>query len=253
MKRTAFVTGANKGLGFEIARQLCSLGIVVFIGARSIEAGIEAQSALRAEGGECHFVELDVTSQSLIDEAFKTIGAISCRLDLLINNAGIMLDMAPDFSALPPSQVSPDSIRTMFETNCIGVIAMTRAALPLLRNASSARVINVASRLGSFELMTHPDWSDKVPRLIGYGSSKAAMNFATICLAEELAETPIKINAVSPGTLITDLSGVPATDLAARPGFTTPQAGAELILKYAFLPEDGPTGSFFGPDGEVPW
>lgn len=251
---TALITGANKGVGFATARAMASRGIHVWLGARSVERGERAERLLRGEGFSVEFVQLDVTDAASIAAAAARIGQNAPSLDILVNNAGIMNELTgPGLNAIPPSQTPLHLLRAVYETNLFGMIATTQAMLPMLRRSPAGRIVNVASRLASFGCMSDKEWVSRAINLLGYGSSKAALNFATLSFAIELQDTPIKINAVSPGTIATDLSGTPAAELARQPGYGRPEDGAALIVQYATLAEDGPTGGFFGPGGKLPW
>jgi NAD(P)-dependent dehydrogenase (short-subunit alcohol dehydrogenase family) len=250
MTKTALITGANKGIGFETARSLARLGYAVVLGARDPERGKRAQEALHAEGHEAaRFTHLDVTSQDLITATGETLENDYGHLDVLINKAGIAT------MGGPPSQTDLDGLRAIMETNVLGVIAVTNAMLPLLREAPSARIVNVSSELGSVALMsdkTSPMW--RMPASVSYPTSKAALNMVTAMYAKELDGTGIKVNAANPGYC--------ATDLNANTGFRAASEGAEVSVHLATLPDDGPTGTFWGyrwshddaaPYGELPW
>lgn len=252
---TALITGANKGIGFATARALAQRDIHVWLGARSPERGREAVAQLHADGLAADFVALDVTDQNSIETAVATVTQSGRGLDILINNAGIMNEVLDSTltRTVKPSAIPPAQLRAVFDTNLFGAIAVTQAFLPLLRKSPAGRIVNVGSRLGSLGLMSDENWPPRNLALMGYGSSKAALNLATICFAIELQDTPIKVNAVSPGTIATDLSGAPKEVLAQRPDHGRPEDGGELIARYALISDDGPTGRFFGPDGETPW
>ncbi len=251
---TAVVSGADKGLGLGVARALGAMGIKVWLGARQESGGRAAEAQLRACGADAEYLALDVTDASSIATAVRRIGADSNGLDILVNNAGIMVEtqgVYPD--ALPPSQVPVLLIRRQYETNFLGAVAMIQATLPLLRRSSAARIVNVTARMGSFDYKTDQKREPEPYNLLGYSSSKAALNMATVVFARELRGTRIKISAVSPGIIATDLSGMRAGDLQDKPGFGSTEQGAIPIVKYATLSDDGPSGGFFGPDGEMPW
>jgi NAD(P)-dependent dehydrogenase (short-subunit alcohol dehydrogenase family) len=251
---TALVTGANRGIGLATARALGQRGIQVWLGARSDVAGSEAARRLRLEGIHARFVRLDVCDAASIHGAAQELGAASSSLDILVNNAGIMRELnTAQFTAVAASRVPVATIQHIHETNFLGAVATIQAMLPLLRQAPAARIVNVSSRLGSIGMQSDPSWPHRAINQLGYASSKAALNMATALFAYELRETTIKINAVSPGTIATDLSGTPAKELAGRPGFGTPEEGAAVIVRYALPDYDGPSGRFFGPDGELPW
>lgn len=236
MKRTALVTGANKGIGFAIARQLAEAGLEVVIGARDAAAGRAA--AERVPGAR--FLQLDVTSDASIRAATAELAA----LDVLVNNAGI--DDPGDGSA---ATVAVTAVRRTFDVNFFGAIAVTQALLPQLRRSSAGRIVNVSSSLGRPSLQT-------ALHLLAYRASKAALDMFTVALAQALAETPIKVNAAAPGYTPTDLNRHLA---AAQPGWKPPPAtqttedAARVPVRLALLPDDGPSGAFFDRTGQVPW
>lgn len=245
----ALITGANKGIGLETARELGARGMTVLIGARDSGRGRAAEAALRAGGIDAHHAELDVTDAKSAQRAAEWIGARYGRLDVLVNNAGIAVGGGP------PSETSLDVTRQTFETNVLGVITVTNAMLPLLRRAPAARIVNVSSEIGSLTFMSDrssPAW--QMPASIPYPASKAALNMVTAMYAKELAGTAIKVNAANPGYCATDLNG--------HSGFRTAAEGASVSVHLATLPGDGPTGAFWGyrwgaddadPDGVLAW
>ncbi|HTU07110.1 MAG TPA: SDR family oxidoreductase [Trebonia sp.] len=245
----ALITGANKGIGLETARQLGARGMTVLLGARDSARGGAAAEGLRAEGIDACFVELDVTDAASAQKAADWVEAEHGRLDVLVNNAGVAT------SGGPPSGTSLDGMRAVFETNVLGVVAVTNALLPLLRRAPAARIVNVSSEVGSVTLSgdrSFPLWH--MPATLPYPASKAALNMITVMYAKELAGTPIKVNAANPGYC--------ATDLNAGSGFRAAAEGASVSVRLACLPDDGPTGTFWGyrwgaddadPYGDLPW
>ena len=250
MDTIALITGANKGIGFETARLLGATGATVLVGARDEQRGLAATDAVKQTGADARFVQLDVVDQASIARAAGWIGAEFGRLDVLVNNAGIV---RADRSGLP-SETTLDTLRTVFETNVFGPVAVTNAMLPLLRAAPAARIVNVSSGVGSLSWMLERDspmWSlISVP----YPASKTALNMVTVMYAKELWDTPIKVNAANPGYC--------ATDLNHHSGFLTAEQGAEVVVHLATLPADGPTGVLWGDqwpaadgkaDGMVPW
>ncbi|MDB5582433.1 MAG: short-chain dehydrogenase [Bradyrhizobium sp.] len=252
--KTALVTGANKGVGLATARALTRLGMKVWLAARSPERGRAAETILRGEGGDATFVHIDVADPASITDGVERITRENPVLDILINNAGIMREsLAREGERIKPSQVTSDILREVFETNVFGAIGMIRECLPLLLRAPAPRIVNVSSRLGSFALQTDENWPHRHVNQLGYSSSKAALNMATVMLAFELRGTPLKINAVSPGIIATDLNGMGAAALAGRSGYGTTEDGARLVVQCATLPDDGPSGSFFGPGGPIAW
>jgi NAD(P)-dependent dehydrogenase (short-subunit alcohol dehydrogenase family) len=250
--KIAFVTGANKGIGLETARALAARGdFTVLLGARDAERGKRAEEALRAEGhGDVRFVRFDVRDSGLIGETAAIIDSDYGRLDVLVNNAGITNAWGG-----APSQTDLAALRDILETNVLGVIATTNAMLPLLRKAPSARIVNVSSEIGSVTFVsdrTSPAW--QMPASVPYPASKAALNMVTAMYAKELADTPIKVNCGNPGYCATDLNG--------NTGFRSAAEGAEVSVHLATLPDDGPTGAFWGflwgapggaTYGELPW
>lgn len=235
--RIALVTGANKGIGFEIARQLARAGVHVYLGSRDADRGRAAVVALAAAGLTVEALPLDLTDTASIDNAAARIADQQGKLDILVNNAGIF-----DFSDGAPGKASVDAVRRVMEVNFIGALAVTQAMLPLLRAAPSARIVNLASSLGSLTLNADPSSTYYAQRYIGYNASKAALNMLTIQLAEELRDTRISAHSVSPGFVKTDLTGY---------GTMTPEDGARLPVLYAL--GDMPSGQFVEPDGTTPW
>jgi NAD(P)-dependent dehydrogenase (short-subunit alcohol dehydrogenase family) len=237
-KKTALVTGANKGIGYEIATGLARLGFRVGVGARDTGRRDEAVEKLRADGLDVFGVPLDVTDDASVSAA-ATLLDEQGGLDVLVNNAAIT-GGAPQ----EPTKVSPDQVREVVETNVIGVIRVTNAMLPLLRRATSPRIVNVSSTVGSLTLQTAQ--SDAVgPISAAYSPSKTYLNAVTIQYAKELADTGILVNAGCPGYVATDLNGFQ--------GFRTPEQGAAIFLELATLPDGGPTGTFRDDEGIRPW
>jgi NAD(P)-dependent dehydrogenase (short-subunit alcohol dehydrogenase family) len=249
----ALITGANKGIGFEVAHQLGMLGMAVLVGARDTERGAAAERRLRDFGVDAHHVSLDVTDQVSIDQAAEWIDAEYGRLDVLVNNAAITGGRESGL----PSETPLPILRQVYETNVFGVVAVTNALLPLLRHSPAARIVNVSSEVGSIRSALDRDGPLWPMVSIPYVSSKTALNMVTAQYAKELWDTPIKVNAANPGYCATDLNN--------HSGFRGPEQGAEAIVYLATLPHDGPTGSFYGhlwvenvgPDdpqyGALPW
>jgi NAD(P)-dependent dehydrogenase (short-subunit alcohol dehydrogenase family) len=237
--RIALITGANKGIGREIARQLAASGATVLMGARDAGRGEEAAKALAADRLDARFLRVDVTEQASIDAAAGRIETDFGRLDILVNNAGIGIDNAP------PSQLEMDVLRRTYETNFFGVFAVTKAMLPLLRKSDGARIVNISSGLGSLTQNSDPGYQYARAKLLAYNSSKSSLNALTIQFAYELRDTPIKVNAADPGYVATDLNN--------QMGTRTVEQGARIAVELAALPADGPTGGFFDEDGVVPW
>lgn len=239
-KKIALITGANKGIGYEIARQLGKLGYIVLVGSRDKKRGQAATDRLRAEGIDAHLQLLDVTHAPSHVRARELIQNEYGRLDVLVNNAGAAHD-----KVLKPSEIPIDTVREVFEPNFFGVIAITQALLPLLRKSENGRIVNLSSSLGSLTTLADPTSYDGDFRLLGYGASKAALNMFTVQLAHELRDTPIKVNAVHPGWIKTDMGGAEA------PG--TVEEGADTPVWLATLPPDGPTGGFFSERKPLAW
>ncbi|MET8429779.1 SDR family oxidoreductase [Nocardia sp. NPDC004860] len=236
MTITAFITGANKGIGYETARQLTAHGVTVLLGARNPELGQAAAAKLRAEGADAHFIRIDVADEQSIAAAAAQIEADFGRLDILVNNAAISGGLDGDGK---PSSGTLATLRHVYETNVFGLVAVTNALLPLLRRAEAARIVNVSSEVGSLAGRTDPNSPmSQMVSAIPYTSSKTAVNMVTVLYALELKDTPIKVNAANPGYT--------ATDLNANSGFRTAEQGAEPSVHLATLPADGPTGTFWG-------
>jgi NAD(P)-dependent dehydrogenase (short-subunit alcohol dehydrogenase family) len=235
--KIALVTGANKGIGKEIARQLGSHGMTVLVGARDEGRGRATAAELADAGLAARAVQLDVTDEESVAAAAKLIDHEYGRLEVLVNNAGILLDRDKPSTA--------DFLNT-FHTNVVGAYSVTMGMLPLLLKGSSPRVVNLSSELGSMDILGDPDsaFAD-TPPFYAYNSSKAALNAVTVLLAKELAEDGIKVNAVSPGYCATDMNDhqgvLPASD------------GAAIAVRFATLADDGPTGEFHGHTGRLPW
>ncbi|WP_370678003.1 SDR family oxidoreductase [Pleomorphomonas sp. PLEO] len=238
--RIALITGANKGIGLEIARQLAKAGVFVIIGARDPGRAGAAVDDLASQGLAAASVHIDLNDLESIAAAAETIRADHGRLDILVNNAGIV-----DAEDGPPTASSPEAARRIMDTNFIGTLAVTQAMLPLLRLSLAARIVNLSSSLGSLTVNGDPTSPYYAARLIGYNASKAALNMLTVQLAQELRDTPIVVNSVSPGYVKTDLTG--------HTGFMTPEEGARLPVKYALLGDDAVSGRFVGASGETPW
>lgn len=236
-QRIALVTGANKGIGFEIARQLAQAGVIVIMGARDFGRGNAAAEVLKTQGLSVQPCELDITRHDSIAAATSLIKAEFDRLDILVNNAGVF-----DHADGPPGKASIEAVRHVMETNFIATLAVTQAMLPLLRAAPAARIVNVSSSLGSLTLNGDPASTYYSSQFIGYNASRAALNMLTVQLSEELKGTAIRVNSVSPGFVKTDLTGY---------GTMTPGEGAKLPVKYAL--EGNESGEFMGPDGRTPW
>jgi len=242
--KVALVTGANKGIGHEIARQLAGLGLTVFAAARDPERGEASGAKLREEGLDVRFVALDVTDTASILAAARRIDEQVGRLDVLVNNAGMGI------LRKPPAVLTADDVRTVYETNVFGVIAVTQAMLPLLERSPAGRIVNISSTLGSLATASDPDRDTSSAAYatsvgLAYSTSKTALNAVTVCFANQLRATHIKVNAACPGHVATDLNGFA--------GKRTVEQGAREPVRLATLDADGPTGGFFDDDGPKPW
>ena len=228
----ALITGANKGIGLETARQLGARGVTVLAGAREEERGLAAERELRAGGADAAFVRLDVTDPESVLEAADWIEKEYGHLDILVNNAGIA-------RGGPPSQTDLDAVREVYEVNVFGVIRVTNAMLPLLHRAPAARIVNVSSEVGSISSMTDPASPlAHMPAGLAYPSSKTALNMVTVLYARDLRDTPIRVNAANPGYTATDLNG--------NRGFRSVAEAAQVSVHLATLPADGPSGILWG-------
>lgn len=237
----ALITGANKGIGFETARQLGKRGIHVIIGARDAKRGAEAVKQLVAEGVSAASVLMEVTDAKSVITAAAEVERRHGHIDILINNAGI-LDYAAETG---PITTTVDTFRRVFETNFFGLVAVTQAFLPLLRKSSAGRVVNLTSILGS--IAEHADLNSPIHPMhfSAYDSSKAAVNLYTVELAQALAGTPIKVNAAHPGWVKTDLGGEAAPMEVVD--------GARTSVALATLSADGPSGGYFHMGVHLRW
>jgi NAD(P)-dependent dehydrogenase (short-subunit alcohol dehydrogenase family) len=238
--KIALITGANKGIGCELARQLGKQGVTVLVAARNAKLGEAATAKLKAEGADAHFIELDVTKPHTIAKAAQTIQTQYGRLDILVNNAAIV-----DKADGPPSTADPEAVRRVLDVNFFGVLAVTQAMLPLVRKSQAGRIVMLSSGLGSLTWNADPQWPFAAVKPLGYNGSKAILNMMTVQLAWELRDTAIKVNTVNPGYTATDLNGNKGTQTLAE--------GAAEALRQALAPDDAPTGRFVGTGGVVPW
>ena len=244
--KNALITGANKGVGFETARELLRHGYFVYLGSRSLENGEAAKQKLLAEGlDKAKVVPLDVTNPASVERARDLIGREADHLDVLVNNAGIN-------GGLPQTATTAgiDQFQRTLDVNLYGVVRMTQAFLDLIRRSAHPRIVNVSSSGCSLSLQSDPTYLYYHHKGSVYTASKAAMNMYTINLAYELRDTPVKVNAVCPGFVATDFNN--------HRGTGTVEEGGRRIAKYALIGDDGPTGTFIAEDynpatGEVPW
>jgi|SRR5579859_3885772 len=236
----SLITGANKGIGFEVARQLATLGHSIIIGARDEASGRQAAEKLRSNGHRAVHALIDVTDRVTADAAAKQIDIQFGRLDVLINNAGISID-----ARTVPSKLGLDILRRTFETNAFGAVTMIQSMLPLLLRSEGARIVNVSSGLGSLTQNCDPEYEFAAVKLLAYNSSKTALNAFTIQFSHELRNTNIKVNSADPGFTATDLNG--------HRGTRTVEQAAKVIVHLATLPASGPSGGFFDENGPIAW
>jgi NAD(P)-dependent dehydrogenase (short-subunit alcohol dehydrogenase family) len=242
-KKVALITGANKGIGLETARQLAVEGVIVLLGARDLGRGDHAAAPLRAEGLDVRAVKIDVDERKDHAAIAELLEKEFGKLDILVNNAGVMLDGG--LGKNTTLTVSEENIRKTFDTNFFAVVALTETLLHLLRMSEAGRIVNLSSILGSLTLHAtkgSPIYDGKV---FAYDTSKAALNSFTVHLAHALQETKIKVNSAHPGWVKTDMG----TDAAPM----NVVDGAKTSVWLATLPEDGPTGGFFHMQDALPW
>lgn len=243
-QKIALITGANRGIGFETARQLAKQGIKVLLGARSEEKGLEAESTLKNEGLDVEYIKLDVDDPKTHESAAKFVDATYGKLDILINNAGIFLNEFDNGSPIPASKTSSDVFRKTFDTNFFNTVELTQRFLPLVKKSDAGRIVFLSSGLGSLGLHSDPNseiFNYKVP---AYNISKTALNGYAVHLAHELRDTPIKVNAAHPGSVVTDMNAN---------GQIPVEEGAKTSVALATLPADGYTGRFVYLGQELPW
>ncbi|HWG26269.1 SDR family NAD(P)-dependent oxidoreductase [Actinospica sp.] len=233
---TTLITGANKGIGYETARQLLAAGHEVWIGSRDAQKGREAAEQLGAR-----LVVLDVTDDESVAAAVKTIEAAG-GLDVLVNNAGIEA-RGPGNDVIGPAEVTAEQMRTVFETNVFGTVRVTHAFLPLLERSAAPVIVNVSSGLASLSRVSEPGTLTYGYPGVAYPASKTAVNMVTVQFAKAFPR--MRINAVEPGFTKTDLNG--------NTGTQTVEQGAAIIVRMARSAADGPTGGFFSADGEIGW
>jgi NAD(P)-dependent dehydrogenase (short-subunit alcohol dehydrogenase family) len=239
-KRVALVTGANKGIGFEIARRLAVQEITVLIGARDQERGLAAQDNLLSRGLEAHFMLLDVTNPLSIQAAVGRIKDEFKRLDILVNNAGIMID-----SHTGIGELSITILQKTLETNAFGPLLLSQACIPLMKANNYGRIVNMSSTLGSLTEIAGPQSHDAKVHSPAYRLSKTVLNGITVMLAAEMRGTNILINSACPGWVRTDMGGSQAP--------LSPEQGADTPVWLATLPDGGPTGGFFRDRQPIPW
>ena len=244
--KIAFITGANRGLGLETARELGKTGIRVVIGSRDPKKGEAAAAKLRDEGIAAESLGFDVTkSQGDPQKAYDYFEKEYGRLDILVNNAGVWLEDPPRRGENRTSTLPEEILRKTFETNFFGTVALTQRLLPLLRKSVAGRIVTVSSIQGSLTLQSDPSSPIYPYKVFAYDTAKAALNSFTIHLAHELKDTPIKVNSAHPGWVKTEMGGEGASLEISEGGKTS--------AWLATLPADGPTGGFFHMQETVPW
>lgn len=243
-QKTVLTTGANRGIGFETARQLGQKGFKVLVGARSEESGKEAEAKLKDEGFDAEFILLDVDNAETHKSAAEYIEDNYGKLDVLINNAGISLEFVENGNITPASQTSQEILRKTFDTNFFNTIAVTQEFVPLLKKSDAGRIVFLSSGLGSLGLHSDPNSPIYDFKITAYDTSKTALNAYAVHLAHELKDTNIKVNAAHPGSVVTDMN--PNGDISV-------EEGAKTSIDLATLPADGYTGKFIHLGQELPW
>lgn len=241
-EKIAFITGGNKGIGFETARQLGKEGVTVVIGTRDLAKAQAAIDELKADGVHAGVLRFDITRPADHKAAYEYFDEKYGRLDILINNAGISKE---GFGGNKTSSTSPDVLRETFDTNFFYTVQLTQTLLPLLRKSPAGRIVNLSSILGSLTLHADPKSPIAEAKSFAYNASKTALNAFTIHLAHELRNTKIKVNSAHPGWVKTDMG----TDAAPM---EIPD-GAKTSVRLALLPDDGPSGTYVHMDQNLPW
>jgi len=245
-RKIAFITGGNRGIGFQTARELSAAGVQVVIGSRDLHQGQQAVAELRQQGAEAEVLPFDVTQPADHQAAYDYFDSNFGRLDILINNAALAKGSYPGSGpGISASQVPQDVLHSIFETNFFSVVALTNTLLPLIRKSPAGRIVNLSSILGSLTLHSDPNSPIYDAKSLAYDASKTALNAYTVHLAWELRNTPIKVNSAHPGWVKTEMGG---------PGAIMELAdGAKTSAALALLPADGPTGGYFHMGQPLPW
>jgi NAD(P)-dependent dehydrogenase (short-subunit alcohol dehydrogenase family) len=241
-KKVALITGANKGIGLETARQLGKLNVTILVGARDLAKGETAVAELKKDGVDARAIKIDVDNPADYVTVAKAIEKDFGVLDILINNAGIMID---NRKGNETSTTSPEVLRKTFDTNFFAVVGLTQALLPLLRKSEAGRIVNLSSILGSNTLHATPGSFIYDAKTFAYDASKSALNSFTVHLAHELKDTKIKVNSAHPGWVKTEMGGEGA--------MLEIEDGAKTSVELATLPDDGPTGGYFHMGKPLPW
>lgn len=239
--KTVLITGGNKGIGFEVAKQMAQKGYFVYIGCRDKKKGVNAINSLKEQNiSNIDFIEINVSDLKSVNDAKKELELKVDVLDILINNAGIAGEQ-------PQTPVKGDiaGVKEIFDTNYFGAVQTTQIFLSLMKKSELPVIVNVSSELSSFSMQTSPDRKGNWNEYHFYGATKTTLNTFTLGLADELKSAGFKINSVTPGYTATDLNGFA--------GFKTAAQGAEPIVRLATIDINGPTGQFFGAEGELPW
>jgi NAD(P)-dependent dehydrogenase (short-subunit alcohol dehydrogenase family) len=248
-RRIALVTGGNRGLGLQTARELVTQDIHVILGCRDYKKGETVAQEFRDQGYQVEAFELDIANQRTHQVAYNFLEKEYDRLDILVNNAAIWKESTTSSSPLPDtnrtSTLSSEILRETFETNFFGTVALTQKLLPLVRKSAAGRIVNVSSIMGSLTLHSDPRSPIYPYKVFAYDTSKTALNSFTIHLAHELRDTPIKVNSAHPGWVRTEMGGEGA-DLDVS-------EGGKTSAWLATLPEDGPTGGYFHMGEALPW
>jgi NAD(P)-dependent dehydrogenase (short-subunit alcohol dehydrogenase family) len=247
-EKIALITGGNRGLGFETARELGELGITILLGSRDKASGEEAVAALAARDITAEAIELEISNPQHRRQVADYIAGKYGRLDILVNNAGVFLDKENASAAGPAnrtSETSEEILRRTFDTNFFATVALTQELLPLIRKAPAGRIVNLSSILGSLTLHSDPTSRIFDSKAFAYNASKTALNAFTIHLAHELKDTAIKVNSAHPGWVRTSMGGPDAT--------LAPEEGGRTSARLATLDESGPTGGYFHLDQTLPW
>jgi NAD(P)-dependent dehydrogenase (short-subunit alcohol dehydrogenase family) len=245
-QKIAFISGANRGIGFETARQLAQLGVMPIIGSRTVAGGLRAVAALAADGLAAETIAFDVTKAADHQAAYDYFHQRYDRLDILINNAGVHLEGEPAVEKRYAASTTPEQVlRDTMEANFFAVVAVTNALLPLLLKSNSGRIVNLSTILASLTLAADPTFPAYEMKSLAYDTSKVAINSYTVHLAHELRETSVKVNSAHPGWVQTEMGG--------RMAQMTLADGAKTGVRLATLPDDGPNGGFFHLGETIPW